>query len=159
MSANDRQEGGNHYRDGIQHWDAIKDWMTPDQYRGYLLGSASKYLARYNKKDGVEGAKKSIHYLEKLAEFEKEMAPKQFVAPVAPEEIAPIKPKKPEILAPRSDDYYTYEGGTKALDMYRCRQCRVHFEIPLGAEPREYHAHDNGEEAGYAYANQDRVKL
>lgn len=69
----DTQVGGTHYLDmAIQPWTALEAWMTPDQFRGYLLGSAIAYLARYNAqaegKGGVEDFKKARHYLNKLIE-------------------------------------------------------------------------------------------
>jgi hypothetical protein len=76
MSANDVQEGGSHYKEmKIQPWDAMEAWLTPSQFRGFLLGSAIAYLARVNTK-GVEGKggmqdiKKANHYLKKLLELE-----------------------------------------------------------------------------------------
>lgn len=76
MSANEIQEGGNHYKEmKIQPWDAMEAWLSPAQFRGFLLGSAIAYLARVNTK-GVEGKggmqdiKKAKHYLEKLIELE-----------------------------------------------------------------------------------------
>ena len=71
-AANDRQEGGDHYaRQKVQPWEAMEAWMTPDQFQGFLLGSAIAYLARFNT-EGVEGKggvldiKKARHYCEKL---------------------------------------------------------------------------------------------
>jgi len=67
--ANSYQPAGDHYKKHkIQHWDAVRHWSTREQYIGYLLNSASKYLARYNDKDGRNGVKKAIHYLQKLLE-------------------------------------------------------------------------------------------
>lgn len=62
-----KQVGGNHYEEmGVQPWDAMKAWMTADEYRGFLKGNAIKYLARSNVKGGVEDVKKAAHYLEEL---------------------------------------------------------------------------------------------
>jgi hypothetical protein len=66
MSANDKQEGGSHYKGfSIQPWDAIIDWKL-----GYLDGAAMKYISRWRSKGGIEDLKKAIHYLEKLIEVE-----------------------------------------------------------------------------------------
>lgn len=74
MTANDRQEGGDHYKNmSVQPWDALASWMTPEQFEGYLMGSALAYLARVNTK-GVPGkggdadVAKAVHYLEKWRE-------------------------------------------------------------------------------------------
>ena len=76
MNANEIQEGGTHYKEmKVQPWDAMEAWLSPAQFRGFLLGSAIAYLARVNTK-GVEGKggmqdiKKAKHYLEKLIELE-----------------------------------------------------------------------------------------
>lgn len=76
MSANDVQEGGNHYKEmKIQPWEAMEAWLSPAQFRGFLLGSAIAYLARVNTKGvdgkgGIQDIKKAKHYLEKIIELE-----------------------------------------------------------------------------------------
>lgn len=70
MSANQRQVGGAHYKTDvdIQHWDVVYLVFGGD----YLLGNASKYMARIGKKGGpekaVEDIDKAIHYLQKKRE-------------------------------------------------------------------------------------------
>lgn len=70
MSANQKQVGGSHYRTeaGVQHWDIVYLIFGGD----YLLGNASKYMARIGKKGGpdkaVEDIDKAIHYLQKKRE-------------------------------------------------------------------------------------------
>jgi hypothetical protein len=69
MTANKEQVGGDHYRImEIQPWDAMEAWMSPEAFAGFLHGNAIKYLARANKKGGVEDLKKAIHYIDKLIE-------------------------------------------------------------------------------------------
>lgn len=64
------QVGGTHYASkSIQPWAAMKAWMTPEQFKGFLRGNAIKYLARCDDKGGVEDLKKARHYLDKLIEF------------------------------------------------------------------------------------------
>lgn len=68
--ANDRQEGGDHYKDQSgnleQHWDMM--WRL---YReAWFVGNVSKYLFRYRRKNGVEDLRKARHYLDKLIELE-----------------------------------------------------------------------------------------
>ena len=76
MSANEEQVGGDHYKAmGVQPWDAMEAWLTPNQFRGFLLGSAIAYLARVNTKNvegkgGVVDIKKARHYLDKIIELE-----------------------------------------------------------------------------------------
>jgi hypothetical protein len=67
MSANDRQVGGQHYKKGgEQHWDRIYRLYG----RGYFVGCATKYLERYQDKNGREDLEKAIHFIEKLLELE-----------------------------------------------------------------------------------------
>lgn len=63
MSANDKQIGGDHYKGDLEHWDMIEDHGI-----GYLEGCATKYVARWRKKDGLKDLRKSRHYVEKLLE-------------------------------------------------------------------------------------------
>ena len=66
MNANDRQEGGNHYRNkAIQPWDYIAGNGI-----GYLEGCAIKYLSRWREKGGVADLRKARHYVDKLIEME-----------------------------------------------------------------------------------------
>ena len=70
-SANEYQVGGDHYQTecGVQHWDVVYLIFNGD----YLLGAASKYMARVGKKGNVakavEDIAKAIHYLEKKREL------------------------------------------------------------------------------------------
>lgn len=66
-----QQVGGTHYDDmAIAPWDALEAWLTPEQFRGYLLGEGLVYLARYNAqapgKGGVQDVMKARHCLDRL---------------------------------------------------------------------------------------------
>ncbi|MCR4300823.1 MAG: DUF3310 domain-containing protein [Sulfuricaulis sp.] len=72
-SADDLQIAGSHYRDmTVQPWTAMQAWMTPDQFTGFLLGSAIAYLGRFNAdapgKGGLADVRKARHVLDKLIE-------------------------------------------------------------------------------------------
>lgn len=74
VGSDDYQVGGDHYISMcIQPWDALNEWLTEDQFKGFLLGSAISYLARYNAdapgKGGRNDISKAKHYLEKLLEL------------------------------------------------------------------------------------------
>lgn len=71
-TANDRQEGGDHYRyvDGEQHWDRLVRLYGIDVAYVYFVGNITAYVERYRHKNGVEDLKKAKHYLEKLIELE-----------------------------------------------------------------------------------------
>lgn len=57
------QVGGNHYQSEYQHW----DWCI-DIRLGYLESAATKYVTRWEKKNGVQDVEKAIHYLTKARE-------------------------------------------------------------------------------------------
>jgi len=61
MNANNRQEGGTHYQTPYQHWD-----FALDTGLGYLVGCATKYVARWRKKGGSDDLCKAAHYVDKL---------------------------------------------------------------------------------------------
>lgn len=69
LDANAKQYGGTHYVSmGVQPWSAMQAWMTPEAFAGFLRGNAIKYLARTDKKGGLEDVLKARHYIEKLIE-------------------------------------------------------------------------------------------
>ena len=78
FGASDTQVGGTHYKDmAVQPWDAMAAWMTPEQFSGFLLGSAVAYLARVNTvgkagKGGRQDVAKAAHYLAKWLEVNPE---------------------------------------------------------------------------------------
>lgn len=63
-SPNDYQVGGNHYKTSHEHW----DWVEANGI-GYLEGTATKYLCRWPKKNGLEDLKKARHYTMKLIDW------------------------------------------------------------------------------------------
>lgn len=68
-TANNEQYGGDHYINmGVQPWKAMESWMSPEAFAGFLRGNAIKYLARADKKGGLEDIKKARHYVQKLVE-------------------------------------------------------------------------------------------
>ena len=63
MAANDRQVGGEHYKDPIQHWDLVVANDIP-----YLESVAIKYLMRHRSKNGLQDLEKAEHYIQKMKE-------------------------------------------------------------------------------------------
>jgi hypothetical protein len=55
------QVGGDHYLAEFQHW----DWAAETQL-GYLEGNATKYVARWRKKNGRQDLEKARSYVRKL---------------------------------------------------------------------------------------------
>lgn len=73
VRADDVQVAGDHYKTlAVQPWAAMQAWMTAEQFRGFLLGSAIAYLGRFNAeapgKGGIADVKKARHTLDKLIE-------------------------------------------------------------------------------------------
>lgn len=66
--ASSRQIGGAHYQKGVEPWDAMKAWLSDEEFEGYLRGNVIKYIARYKDKNGMEDLLKCEHYLQKLIE-------------------------------------------------------------------------------------------
>ena len=60
------QEGGNHYQTQYQHW----DWVS-DIGMGYLPGNATKYVARWRKKNGIADLHKAMTYVDKMIAIRK----------------------------------------------------------------------------------------
>lgn len=75
MAANDRQEGGDHYKKfgDLQPWDVIIHFRL-----GFLVGNAVKYLLRCEHKGMMKlDLQKAKHYIDKMLEtLEKEDAKK-----------------------------------------------------------------------------------
>jgi hypothetical protein len=58
-----------HYNQGpIECIDAIKQTLTPEQFRGYLTGNCQKYLWRHQYKNGLQDLRKLGWYLDRLIE-------------------------------------------------------------------------------------------
>lgn len=73
VRADDVQVAGDHYKTlDVQPWAAMQAWMTQEQFRGFLLGSAIAYLGRFNAeapgKGGLPDVQKARHVLDKLIE-------------------------------------------------------------------------------------------
>ena len=71
LSALDIQEGGDHYKKlgAYQPWEVLRRWLTPEEFRGYMKGTALSYLAREHDKGGLEDIKKASHTLQGLIEI------------------------------------------------------------------------------------------
>jgi hypothetical protein len=70
-SALDTQVGGDHYKrlGDYQPWQVLKAWLTPEEFRGYMKGTAIAYLAREQQKGGDQDIEKAAHTLEGLIEM------------------------------------------------------------------------------------------
>lgn len=69
------QVGGTHYdKYKIEPIAALKDWLSTEEFRGYLRGCALKYQVRYRDKGGVEDLRKAQWFLKEPELFEREFA-------------------------------------------------------------------------------------
>lgn len=66
MAANDKQVGGNHYRQhgDLQHWDVVNHFQLD-----YFQGQITKYVMRWKDKNGIIDLRKAQHFLEKYIEL------------------------------------------------------------------------------------------
>jgi hypothetical protein len=71
LSALDTQVGGDHYKKlgAYQPWEVLRRWLTPEEFRGYMKGTAIAYLARERDKGGMQDISKAGHTLQGLVEL------------------------------------------------------------------------------------------
>ena len=71
LSALDTQVGGDHYKKlgAYQPWEVLGHWLTPEEFRGYMKGTAIAYLARERDKGGMQDISKAGHTLDGLVEL------------------------------------------------------------------------------------------
>lgn len=71
-SAFETQVGGAHYKamGDYQPWEVLRHWLTPEEYRGYMKGTAIAYLARERAKGGTQDIAKAAHTLDALVEVQ-----------------------------------------------------------------------------------------
>jgi hypothetical protein len=63
----DNVNSPSHYGQGkIECIEYIRDFLTKEEYIGYLRGNIAKYLHRWRYKNGLEDLKKAEWYLEEL---------------------------------------------------------------------------------------------
>lgn len=66
----DPVEHPKHYGQGeIECIEYIKDFLTEEEYIGYLRGNIAKYMHRWRYKNGVEDVKKARWYLNALIQI------------------------------------------------------------------------------------------
>lgn len=162
MSANDRQVGGTHYQvkgTTLQHWDLVHLFQWD-----YFTAQIIKYLMRWKLKNGVQDLEKARHFLDKYIELAK--LSEVFLAAAKEDqpnsqlldEITKIVSNKTPGHLTQGDPCryigWTYEGGTREWDQYRCESCHDTFEVQPGSPPP---VHDNcaASPAPHGYVDQD----
>jgi hypothetical protein len=70
-SALETQVGGDHYKKLGNHqpWQVLRTWLTQEEFRGYMKGTAIAYLAREQDKGGLQDVEKAAHTLQGLLEL------------------------------------------------------------------------------------------
>lgn len=63
MAANDKQVGGDHYKEEFQHWDMVVHFQLD-----YFQAQITRYLFRWRNKGGLEDLEKAKHFLDKYME-------------------------------------------------------------------------------------------
>jgi hypothetical protein len=67
------QVGGTHYSDmAVQPWDAMRAWMSPEEYIGYHVGTIIGYLSRHKAKGSEQDLHKAGHHMDELRRYLKE---------------------------------------------------------------------------------------
>lgn len=68
--ASESQVGGTHYvkHGAYQPWEVLRRWLTEDEFRGFMKGTAIVYLARERDKGGDMDIEKALHTLQGLVE-------------------------------------------------------------------------------------------
>lgn len=66
-----RQEGGTHYKNlgAYQPWLVLRASLTPEEFKGYMKGTALVYLLRDGAKAGTDDLAKGSHTLEAYLEL------------------------------------------------------------------------------------------
>lgn len=70
-TALDIQHGGDHYKKLGNHqpWEVLRAWLTPEEFRGYMKGTAIAYLAREQSKGKNLDISKAVHTLQAYQEL------------------------------------------------------------------------------------------
>jgi len=74
MSADQIQIGGSHYQREIQPWEVMQEYMTFEEFQGFLWGNVIKYSLRWKGKNLDQDLMKARHYIDKLLETRAEAA-------------------------------------------------------------------------------------
>jgi hypothetical protein len=143
VSANDRQEGGNHYSngEGLQHWDLV------NMYRwDYYQSQITKYVMRWKKKhkthEGrVEDLKKARHFLDKYIE-EAERWDDGQKSPSRTTDADFLRPPLNDPAQTHVNVDWQCEGWYGDLtNLYRCKHCRSLFRTDTIENAIDLHGH------------------
>jgi hypothetical protein len=78
MRLSEERTNPQHYRQSGRKKQPIElmyEGMTPDEFRGYVIGNVIKYIMRYKEKNGVEDLEKAKVYIGFLEAVEKGYSP------------------------------------------------------------------------------------
>jgi hypothetical protein len=129
MAANDRQVGGDHYKQGgEEHWD--RAWRLKYDPFQYII---TKWVERWRDKGGIEDLKKAQHAIEKYIELVSKDAP----APDSPHDA--FNSLLYGGVKENGWIQFTFEGGRAGSNFYTCKECREYFSVPLNHSPAAHH--------------------
>lgn len=152
---NDRQVGGDHYRNSrIQHW----DWASAEKL-DYFQGEITGYLARWKRKgpsvqDMHQDLLKGFHYYEKYLEVWRDFLPAPEVkAKVATERVdfTADDLRRAAVILERLRLRWEWVGGVGGglttgvkQDIFRCRFCKTEMWAESIAHANDMHPNCSG---------------
>jgi hypothetical protein len=70
----DSQVGGDHYKKmgEYQPWQVFEKWMSPEELKGFMKGTAIGYLSREQDKGGRQDIEKAMHTIQLYLQLTKE---------------------------------------------------------------------------------------
>lgn len=72
LPTNDNTNPSHYKQGGMETIKILKAKLTPEQYKGFLMGNIIKYITRHEHKNGVEDLRKAKVYLNWLIKEEEE---------------------------------------------------------------------------------------
>lgn len=153
MTANERQVGGDHYKNGgEEHWDRVHRLGLD-----YFQGQITKYVERCWEKNGVEDLQKARHFLDKYIELNAgRRGKKETERLMVNIEVLPMlmgtlpedevkKHPHPHVrefgaeVVPTGWVGYVFEGSDAQGFLYTCENCRGKFYIAAHNNPNNAH--------------------
>jgi len=160
MSADERQVGGNHYKDengGEEHWTRV--------YRlglDYFQACITKYVERCWKKNGLQDLEKARHFLDKYIELHTPEKPTWALGPKEEAKfselsravsstirdlsnLASAQHPHPHVreygaeVAPTGWIGFVFEGANAEGFLFTCQNCAAEVYAPPHDNPHKYH--------------------
>jgi len=111
-SDHDNVNNPSHYGKGdIEAIEYIEDFLTEEEYIGYLRGNIAKYLHRWRYKNGLEDLKKAQWYQNRLIQTMENTKNEAISATVSAELPYPKKVYWPPVVGFNPIHYYDHDGN------------------------------------------------